>query len=395
MASTRKKTTKDGRSYYEIRVRISREKPELSTRWYIPSGWSAKAIERELAKQSADFERRCKAGEVLSRSEVKEKKLQAEREAAAILTLRQYGDTVFMPAKAVTCSENTRTSFQGVLDYHIYPTFGDKKITEVNSADITRLLLSIQAKGRSVSTCVKVYTILHLLFKMAYLADVIEKNPMDKVQRPKPRKDETKGTQVEAYTAEELRHIVACLDKEPLQWQVFVRLLIDTGIRRGEACGLQWKYIDFQNSTITIAGNLCYTKDAGVYLDTPKSGKQRTIYVDPSVMDMLKKLRREQSEKALSPFVFTQEGTAEPMHPQSPTRYFQVFGKKYGVDHLHPHKLRHSFASVAILNGADIASVSEILGHADKSTTLDMYTHSDQESQKRAGSIFREALKNA
>lgn len=66
---------------------------------------------------------------------------------------------------------------------------------------------------------------------------------------------------------------------------------------------------------------------------------------------------------------------------------------RYGVENMHPHKLRHSFASVAITNGADIASVSEKLGHADKSTTLRLYTHADEKSIKRAGDIFREALR--
>ena len=63
------------------------------------------------------------------------------------------------------------------------------------------------------------------------------------------------------------------------------------------------------------------------------------------------------------------------------------------IEDFHPHKLRHSFASVAITNGADVASVSETLGHADKAVTLRMYTHADAESQKRASEIFRQALK--
>lgn len=60
---------------------------------------------------------------------------------------------------------------------------------------------------------------------------------------------------------------------------------------------------------------------------------------------------------------------------------------------LHPHKLLHTFASFAITNGADAASVSEKLGHSDKAVTLRMYTHADQESMKRASQIFRDALK--
>ena len=82
------------------------------------------------------------------------------------------------------------------------------------------------------------------------------------------------------------------------------------------------------------------------------------------------------------------------MHPQSPNRYYQKFGQKYGIE-IHPHMLRHSFASVAITNGADIASVSEVLGHADKSTTLKMYTHADEESKRRAANIVLAAIKQA
>ena len=72
MAATRKKETKDGRKYYEIRYRTSREASELSMRWYVPSGWSEKAIQRELRKQAAEFERKCKEGLILSRREKKE-----------------------------------------------------------------------------------------------------------------------------------------------------------------------------------------------------------------------------------------------------------------------------------------------------------------------------------
>ena len=234
-----------------------------------------------------------------------------ELEAAQIKTLKQYGETVFMPSLAIRCSENTRTGYQGNLNKWIYPVLGDFKLPEVTAAQITALLLSMQAQNKSHSTVIKVYTVLQGLFKMAYLAD----NPMDKVQRPRPRKDEVKTQEAETYTAEEIRHIWNCLSQEPLKWRAMIRLLIDTGIRRGECCGLQWKDVDF--------------------------------------------------------------------------------ARKYGVQGLHPHKLRHSFASIAITNGADIASVSEKLGHTDKAVTLRMYTHADQESIKRASQIFRDAIKEA
>ena len=395
MASTRKRATKDGQTFYEIRVSRGRGKSYLTTRWYPPDGWSQKAVERALTKEAAEFERRCREGEVVSRAEQKESDLQQKREAAKILTLQQYGETVFMPAKSVTLSENGRCAYQGSLNHWIYPALGDLKMPDITPANITALLLSMQSVGKAHATCVKVYTILHSLFKMAYMTDVVPVNPMDKVERPKPRKGEIKDKDVEAYTIDEVQRIFNALEHEPLKWRTLMRLLIDTGIRRGECCGLQWKDIDSQARTITIRGNLCYTPQKGIYLDTPKSGKVRTIDVDPEIIGLLQQLRLEQAGHAISTYVFTQQDSPEPMHPQSPARYMQKFSKKYDVPGLHPHKLRHTFASIAIINGADIASVSEKLGHSDKAVTLRMYTHADQESIKRASQIFRDALKKA
>ena len=396
MPSIREKQTKDGRVFFEIQVSRGRSRSRLTTRWYAPVGWSRKAIDRELMKVAAEFERRVDNGEALSRAEAKEIDLLQKQEAAKIQTLHQYAERVFMPAKTVTISENSRSSFQGNLDRWIYPALGDLRMPDITAANISALLLDIQAQGKAHATVIKVYTVLNSLFKMAYLSDVIPKNPMDKVERPKQRKDDMRPAEPEAYTIEEVQHIFACLEKEPLKWQALIRLLVDTGIRRGECCGLQWKDIDFTENTITIAGNLCYTAKKGVYLDVPKNGKTRTIDVDPDVLGLLQQLRGQQVEhNVISPFVFTQNSSAEPMHPQTPTRYLKKFSERYGIDDLHPHKLRHSFASIAITNGADIASVSEKLGHSDKAVTLRMYTHADQESMKRAAAITQEAIKKA
>lgn len=406
MPSTRKMTTKSGKVFYEISVSRGRGKSRLTRRWYVPEGWSKKAIERELAAVSAEFERQCDAGEAISRAEQHEKDAREAAEAAAkaaqqaaeaakILTLRQYGERVFMPAKAVTMSENGRSSYQNCLDRRIYPVLGDMKMPEITPAQISALLLDIQAQGKAHATVIKTYTILHTLFKMAYLGDMIGRNPMDKVERPKPRKDEVKASEPAAYTAEEVKRLLATLKDEPLKWQALIRLLIDTGIRRGECCALKWQNVNFKTGEIRIAGNLCYTAAKGVYLDTPKSGRIRVVYASDDTMALLRQLRIEQAKKAVSAFVFTKEGSPEPMHPQSPTRYLRNLSARCGLPDLHPHKLRHTFASIAITNGADVASVSEALGHSDKAVTLRMYTHANAESVKRAAEITREAIKKA
>ena len=169
MASTRKLNTKDGTPFYEISVSRGRGLPRLTTRWYPPAGWSQKAIDRELVKVAVAFEQKVKAGEVITRQEERIESYRRELEAAQIKTLKQYGETVYMPSLAIHCSENTRTSYQGNLNKWIYPVLGDFKLPEVTAAQITALLLSIQSQNKSHSTVIKVYTVLQGLFKMAYL----------------------------------------------------------------------------------------------------------------------------------------------------------------------------------------------------------------------------------
>ena len=390
MPSVRRYETKDGRAYYLIRVRRGREKSALSRRWYVPDGWSQKAIDRELAKVAAEFEREAQAGEVISRAEKRQRAALEAAEAAKIVTLRQYGEKVFMPAKTLTATENTRASFQGNLDKWVYPAIGDIKLPEITSAQISALLLDMQGKGKAHATVVKVYTILNSLFKMAYLSDMIARNPMDKVERPKPRKDEIKPQTAQAYTAQEVRDILTALEGEPLKWRAFIHLLIDTGVRRGEALAVQWEDIDFQENTILICRNLCYTPDKGIYLDTPKNGRCRMVDVGEDTLQLLKQIREQQG--AGGKYIFTQDNSLEPMHPTSPTHYFRQFSKRNRIKDFHPHKLRHTFASVAITAGADVVSVSETLGHSDTAVTLRMYTHANDESRRRASRIFRDAI---
>ena len=68
MPSTRKKFNKAGQAFYEIRVSRGRDKSYLTRRWYVPEGWSQKAVDRELASVAAEFERQCNAGEAISRA---------------------------------------------------------------------------------------------------------------------------------------------------------------------------------------------------------------------------------------------------------------------------------------------------------------------------------------
>ena len=418
-------TDRKGRKYWRVQVSRGTGKAPFETKFYWPTKENGDPVSKNKAESLLNdfvigYERDCKDGKVLTRQQKKEVEAQRAKEAeeaakaaAAIKTVKQYAELVFLPKKALECAENTRAYYANALSNYIVPKFGDYKLPEITSAMLSAFMLELlQKSDLSHSSILGVHITLNQLFRQAYFEELIDRNPMDKVMRPKKPKDDIKSTEPEAFTTEELKIILDSLSAEPLKWQTMIRLMIDTGCRKGEACGLKWESVDFDNCEITIRGNLCYTSSKGVYEALPKTGQVRTVPVSAETISFLKRLNAEQEESRqkrikrlekegkpldinkikVPEYVFTEKGYADPMNPQSPTRYFAKFGKKYGINNFHPHKLRHTFASVAITNGADIASVSEILGHADKATTLKMYTHADRESMRKASEVFRKAF---
>ena len=406
MASISKvQETKGGQRYWKISVSRGYGLSAYTTRFYWPNKKDGNPVakrtaENELEKAVAEFERKCEAGEIENRAQRKkreeaEKAAEAE-ERAKLKTVRQYADGVFMPTKETTFSENARSSYRMFLDKHILPVLGDTLLTGVTPAMIHKLLLEFQKAGYAHASAVKVYNILNGIFEMAFLDDSIPMNPMLKVKRPTPRKDEPmKAESDKALTAKELAQVLEYVAQEPLKWQVYINLAADTGARRGELCGLQWDDIDWESGTVTIRRNLQYSSAKGVYVTSPKNGKIRVVDIGEDVLALLRQLRQEQATSCISKWCFTQDGSPEPMFPHSPTRYFKKFGERYGVKDFHPHKLRHTSASVILTNGGDVVSVSERLGHSDTAVTLRMYSHANVESIRKAGQTARDAVKKA
>lgn len=393
MASTKLMHTKDGRPFFKVVVTPERGK-QYSTRFYPEPQWSKKTTERQLARFAADFENKCKNGEVENRSDKREKARQEELERAKLRTVTQYYENVYLPTKKLNASKKTIADYSDYFRLHILPFFGDYLLTEITPAMIQKRLLDFGTDHAHSST-IKFYAILNNFFDMAFMDDSIKVNPMLKIKRPKENKDDRKTPECEkSLTVEQVRHIFDCLEQEPLKWQTYITLCADTGCRRCELVALQWSDIDFASGEISINKNVGYTKETGEYIGTPKNGKTRIVDIGEDTLQLLRLLKREQIEHSiLTQWVFTQDGCAERMFFNTPTGYFKKFGKSCDIDNFHPHLLRHTSATLSILNGADVASVSARLGHADISTTLRMYTHANQEAIRKAGDIFRDALK--
>lgn len=388
MASISLQTKKDGSRYFLIRVSRGRGLSPYQMRFDWPKDWSEKAARRQAAKVAAQFEIDCKNGQVQSRSEKAAEAAQKAAERAKLKTVQQYYEGVYLPAKALTVSENRLISFRQAFKNYILPAIGDCKLCDVTSAQLQKLLLDYLS-NHAYSSLNLLYSVLTNFFDMAFDSDVISVNPMAKVKKPaRPKAEVAEADSDKALTADELNRLLQCADKEPLMWRTFLHLAADSGARRGELLGLQWSNVDWDNGTITISKNVQYSPGKGVYVTSTKTGKSRVVDIGPNTLKLLRQLQREQS--VLSLWIFSEAGSL--ISPQKVERYISVFAKRYGFKNLHMHKLRHSSASIAITNGADILSVSRRLGHSTVSTTLNRYSHANEKAIRAAGDVVRKAI---
>lgn len=128
---------------------------------------------------------------------------------------------------------------------------------------------------------------------------------------------------------------------------------------------------------------MLYEPDIGVYVDTPKTPKPlRTISLPSSIMGMLKELQQLQETERqrvgaypdCNGYIFANEDGA-PMHPDSIGPFLKRFEVKNGLPKLNAHAFRHTMASMLYMEGLDSVSISARLGHAQVSTTANIYAH--------------------
>ena len=195
--------------------------------------------------------------------------------------------------------------------------------------------------------------------------------------------------------------MLSLLNEEPMQLRVMITMLVFTGMRRGELCGLEWKDIDFDQRTISICRTSQYIgRGKNLITKEPKTRSGiRKLSVGENLCRLLKSYRKFQMLERLrvgdrwvdTDRLFTQ-WNGEPIHPDTVTEGFAKFLKRHDLPKVTLHSLRHSNATLMIAEGVDIRTVSNRLGHAQTSTTLNIYSHALKSRDQDAADKLDAAL---
>jgi integrase len=185
------------------------------------------------------------------------------------------------------------------------------------------------------------------------------------------------------YTPEQVQQLINAVSNESLKYQALILLAIDTGCRRGEITGLTWEDIDYNKSSVNINKTTQYVAGIGSFEKSTKtSTSDRTIFIAPTTLEILKRLKIEQIEMRIllgskwenSKRVFTTDYGAD-MHPNTPSAILGKILKRYDLEIINFHGLRHTSISLQIASGIQVQIISKIAGHSNLATTHDIYSH--------------------
>ncbi len=269
----------------------------------------------------------------------------------------------------------TYQSYDAVVRLHLVPTLGTLPLQSLSPQRIQALLNSKTADGFSPRSVAYIRAVLRIALNQALAWNLIARNPAPLVKPPKAKKHT-----MTVFTPEHARQFLDAVRGDRLEALYTVALAL--GLRRGEALGLQWRDIDIDAGTLTIAHQL-QRVGGTLTLTEPKSYESRRTLILPAVaLDALRQHRIRQLEEQLalggawrgSGFVFTSTiGT--PLDERNVSRMFKRLLTSAGLPDMRFHDLRHSAASLLLAQGVSAKMVQELLGHSNISLTLGTYSH--------------------
>ena len=264
-----------------------------------------------------------------------------------------------------------KSSFRGyasILENHLIPVFGKYNLDEITRDMIRSFLIKKVDSGLTPARVTRISMALSGIFQLAIDDGHINANPASKMQKYFTPKDANVGREIpQPYSAWELSQYLNTAEEMSPQYYPFFLLLARTGMRVGEALGLQWDDINFSLNCIEIRRAWVDNKET-----TPKSGKTRAVAMTPALAQELRKL---QAMKRNPVWVFVNEH-GNLCHPSNiHMRVHTPITERAGLRRIRLHDFRHTYATLRIQAGHNIADVSRSLGHASIKITLDTYYH--------------------
>lgn len=286
--------------------------------------------------------------------------------------------TVWLQNKKTKVKESTLTRYDRIVRKYILGYFEEQLISKIDQTMIMRFygLLNEKLSCKTVSDIMCIFkSIWHFGALNGYSCCSIEI----------PNKKIKNDSKVSIIPPETRRKIESALLKKDDLGSMGILFALFTGVRIGEICGLKWGDFDFLNGYVNIrrtveriadldASNHRKTK---VVITEPKTENSIRIIPLPSfLIDYIMKFRMSDEKYFLT-------GSTKHTEPHTYYSRYKTFLRRNDLGDYTFHELRHTFATECVEKGFDIKSLSEILGHSNVSTTMNLYVHPTLQMKKR------------
>ena len=290
-------------------------------------------------------------------------------------------------------SPTTLRGYRQTINRNILPTFGDISVKDIKTADLDQFYRGlVRRRGLSPSTVRQIHAIIRRAFRQAEMWGWVNFNPATNATPPRLVKPDMSPPDVQ-----EVRQLIqAAIEWDPA-FGHFVHLAATTGARRGELCALRWCNVDLDVGEVTIEKAIVEVPGGGAFEKDTKTHQVRRMALDPATVDILRAQRALSIEFAEfadteitdESFIFSLEpdGSA-PWLPGYVSSHFTKLRTSVGLEGVRLHDLRHFAATRLMAAGAPVRTVSGRLGHANPSTTLSVYSHFVQSSDREYADIL-------
>ncbi len=348
-----------------------REKPKGSGVWWIFINHQGKRKSKRIGdkRTAKEVAKKIEAKLALGEFRVLDEQKKANFKAYAEQWLEGY-------VKAAL-KYSTYFGYKGILKHHLIPKFGNKILQDITRADVKQFLFDKLNTGLSSGRVKRISASLSGIFRQAIEDGEINVNPCTNLGWIFSAKDQGLNKDIFPYTAAELeKYLETCQKYFPKYYPLFLTLA-RTGVRLGEVLGMQWGDIDFEGKFIEVKRAIVKNK-----ITTTKSGKSRRVEMTPYLAMVLKEAKMQCKKdtlkhgwKQVPEWVFYNEEGKPIDQGNLRGRIHYKACERAGLRRIRIHDLRHSYATIRITAGHNIADVSKQLGHASYKITVDTYDH--------------------